>query len=247
MAINSYDVSSRPVRWFDLQGLADPVPEGRLARDVDRGRRIGIALSHTLYRMTIRGEEQIPSTGPVVFVSNHTAFMDGPILFGRLPRRVSFLVKSEALVGPLGWLLRTVGQYSINRHVPSRQVLLAALAQLRAGGAVGIFPEGQRTAGLVRSVFPGAGWLAARSGATVVPIALRGTARPVTRTAPRLQPRVHARIGKPFAVTQGGSKKAVAAATDEIQQNLSALVTVLDNELRVVEQLRNARGGRKRP
>jgi len=229
---------SLPVRWFRLGGDGDPVPESIKPRNVDRGRRIGIALSHLLYRMEIRGEENIPASGRLVVVANHTAFMDGPMLFGRLPRRISFLVKAEVLRGPLGWLLRTVGQYAINRAAPQRDVLLASLAQLKAGGVIGVFPEGQRTTGEVSTVFRGAGWLAVRAGSTVVPVAIRGTARPAGRRIPRLLPRVRVRVGEPFDIPQGASKLAIDAATATIQQRLATLVTQLDTEL--------ARSGRGR-
>ena len=222
---------SLPVRWRRLGGDADPVPDWTTPRNMDRGRHIGIALSHLLYRMHIRGEENIPPAGPLVVVSNHTAFMDGPMLFGRLPRRISFLVKAEVLRGPLGWLLRTVGQYAINRAAPQREVLLASLAPLKAGGAIGIFPEGQRTAGAVSTVFHGAGWLAARAGAAVVPVALRGTARPVGRRVPRFRPRVRVRVGEAFDIPRGAGKLAVEAATSTIQQRLAVLVSQLDAEI----------------
>ena len=108
---------------------------------------------------------------------------------------MSFLVKAEAVKGPLGWLLINVGQYALVRGVPDREPLLKALAQLKAGGAIGIFPEGTRGAGNVETVFAGAGWLAARAGAAVVPVAIRGTDRPAGRKRRRFRPR-GARAGR---------------------------------------------------
>src|SRR4029077_13446169 len=141
-------------------------------------RRIGIAVGLLCYRMHIHGMGRVPSQGSLVVVANHQMFMDGAVLFGALTRRVSFLVKAEAVKGPLGWLLTNVGQYAVVRGVPDREPLLHALSQLKAGGAIGIFPDGTRGAGNVETVFAGAGWLAARSGAAVVPVAIRGTDRP---------------------------------------------------------------------
>jgi 1-acyl-sn-glycerol-3-phosphate acyltransferase len=219
------------VRWFRLGGAADPTPADSGPKGMDRGRRIGIALSLGLYRMHIDGMDRLPATGAVVVVANHQNFMDGAVLFGALTRRVSFLVKAEAVKGPLGWLLINVGQYALVREVPDREPLLKALAQLRSGGAIGIFPEGTRGAGNVETVFAGAGWLAARSGASVVPVAIRGTDRPANRRRRRFRPAVHVLVGDPFPVPQGGGKTAVTAATEAIRVQLAALVARLDAEI----------------
>jgi 1-acyl-sn-glycerol-3-phosphate acyltransferase len=215
------------VRWHHLGGELDPAPENIKPRNVDRGRRIGIALTHAMYRLDIRHAQRTPQNGPLVVVANHSAFMDGPVLFGNLPRRVSFLVKAEAVKGALGWLLRTVGQYAIDRDAPQRTVLIDALAQLKAGGAIGVFPEGTRGAGDVNDVFNGAGWLAVRAGATVLPVALRGTARDGGHR--RWRPRVHVLVGEPFEVPAGAGRTAIERTTARVQESLVALVAELDS------------------
>ena len=218
------------MRWIHLGGTHDPTPEHTGPKGMDRGRRIGIALSLVMYRMRIHGMGRLPAQGSLVVVANHQNFMDGAVLFGALTRRVSFLGKAEAVKGPLGWLLINVGQYAVVRGVPDRQPLLQALSQLKAGGAIGIFPEGTRGAGNVETVFAGAGWLAARAGAAVVPVAIRGTDRPANARR-RFRPAVRVLVGEPFPVEQGGGRKAVAAATDAIQVHLAALVASLDAEI----------------
>ena len=215
------------MRWRHLGGSGDPTPPHTGPKGMDRGRRIGIVVNLLTYRVRLHHAERIPTTGPVVVVANHQHLMDGAVLFGCLPRRVSFLVKAEAVKGPLGWLLTNVGQYSIVRGVPDREPLLQALAQLEAGGAIGIFPEGGRGDGNVDSVFAGAGWLAARAGAPVVPVAIRGTVRP-PGSRRRFRPPVTALVGQPFSVPVGGGRKPVAEATEAIRVNLAALVQELD-------------------
>jgi 1-acyl-sn-glycerol-3-phosphate acyltransferase len=59
---------------------------------MDRGRRIGIVVNLLTYRLRLRHAERVPSTGPLVIVANHQHLMDGAVLFGCLPRRVSFLI-----------------------------------------------------------------------------------------------------------------------------------------------------------
>lgn len=210
-----------------LPGRADPTPAVTTGVKVDIGRRIGVVTKLVSYRMRIDGAERIPADGPVLFVVNHSSALDGPVLFGALPRRVSFLVKAEMFRGAVGWVLTTVGQYGLQRDIPDRAPLLNALAQLKAGGAIGIFPEGTRGEGGVESVFNGAGWLACRSGAQIVPIAMRGTHRPAG-TGRRYRPRVDVLVGEVFTVPPGAGRTAVAAATDRIRDTLKELVTALD-------------------
>jgi 1-acyl-sn-glycerol-3-phosphate acyltransferase len=218
------------MRWRYLGGSDDPTPEHAGHKGMDRGRRIGITLSLLMYRQKVTGMGRVPATGPLVVVANHSNFWDGPVLFGSLPRRVSFLIKAEAVTGPLGWLLRNVGQYAIHREVPDRKPLLAALSQLKAGGAIGIFPEGTRGDGNVQNVSGGAGWLAARAGAAVLPVAVRGTARP-EGVGRRFRPPVRVLVGEPFPIPAGAGKTAVDAATNLIRDRLSALVIQLDEQI----------------
>lgn len=219
------------MRWRHLGGSADPSAPHSSPKAMDRGRRIGIVVNTTLYRVRVRHADRIPDHGPVVVVANHQHLLDGAVLFGCLPRRVSFLVKAEAVKGALGWLLTAVGQYAIVRGTPDREPLLQALAQLKAGGVIGIFPEGTRGAGNVDTVFAGAGWLAARAGAPVVPIAIRGTVRPTGSRRRRFRPVVTVLVGEPFTVPAGGGRKPVAEATEAIRVNLAALVSELDAQL----------------
>lgn len=218
------------MRWLHLGGETDPTPERAGRKGMDRGRRIGIALSLLMYRQRVTGAGRVPASGPLVVVANHSNFFDGPVLFGSLPRRVSFLIKAEAVTGPMGWLLRNVGQYAIHRDVPDRKPLLEALSQLKAGGAIGVFPEGTRGDGRVQNISGGAGWLAARAGAAVLPVAVRGTARP-DGSGRRFRPRVRVLIGDPFPIPAGTGRKAVDAATDLIRDRLSSLVIQLDEAI----------------
>ena len=217
---------SRRTLWL-RGGAADPVPAVTTPTKVDIGRWIGVVVAHSTYRVRIDGLERIPADRPTLFVVNHSSAMDGPALFGLLPRRVSFLVKAEMFHGFVGWVLTSVGQYGLNRDVPDRAPMLAALAQLKDGGAVGIFPEGTRGEGGVDAVFNGAGWLACRSGAQIVPIAMRGTYRAPGEKR-RFRPRVRVLVGEPFSVPVGAGRTAVNAATEAIRGTLKQLVSDLD-------------------
>ena len=62
-----------------------------------------------------RGQGNVPETGPVIFASNHIGWLDGPLLFARLPRPAHALVKEEEFTGRHGRLLKFVGQIKVSR------------------------------------------------------------------------------------------------------------------------------------
>jgi len=122
-------------------------------------------LARGLARMTVAGLENVPASGPVVLAVNHRDFLDGPLLFAFVHRPVAFLTKSEAYTRRSAPLLATTGQIPLVRTRPDVAAVRSALRVLRAGGVVGVFPEGTRGDGLVRTAKPGVGYFALRTGA----------------------------------------------------------------------------------
>lgn len=186
-------------------------------------RGIGRVLAAALARVTVTGD--LPD-GPVLLAVNHTALVDGPLLYGLLPRPAAFLVKAEVFRGPLAALLRHTAQIPVRRGTVERAPLRAALTRLGAGGIVGVFPEGTRGDGDVAQFRHGIAYLALRSGAPVVPVAVHGTRR--RRGRARLvphRPPVLVAIGPPLHLSKGpASRRTVAAAASEIHRTLAAHV-----------------------
>jgi 1-acyl-sn-glycerol-3-phosphate acyltransferase len=104
--------------------------------------------------------------------------------------------------------------------------LRAALAALKAGGIVGVFPEGTRGDGDVSQVRHGIAYLAVRSGAPVVPVAVHGTReRRGRRILVPQRPPVSVAFGPPLHLSAGpASRRTVAAAAGEIHRTLAAHV-----------------------
>ncbi len=182
-----------------------------------------------MFRVRARGVSRIPLEGPVVVVANHSSMADGPILFGVLPRRVVFLIKQEMFQGVVGTLLRKIGQLAVRRGAPDRAPLLAAQKVLRAGGVVGVFPEGTRGTGDVAEAQAGAAWLARSTGAVVVPVACRGTLRPAG-TRRRFRPVVDVLVGEPFELPNDRGRQALVKATEQVRDRLATLVAELDSQ-----------------
>lgn len=203
------------------------LPDGASARLHDFGRWIGRWVFRLLYRMRVSGRKCVPHRGAVVLVANHSAFVDGPLLFGLLGRRSVFLVKAEMFRGAVGWILRRIGQLPVRRGEPERTPLLVAVRILRAGGVVGVFPEGTRGGGDMANVHHGAAWLARSADALVLPVACRGTRRP-DGAGRRWRPRVDVLFGEPIALPAGRGRAALAAATELMRAELAGLVAELD-------------------
>jgi 1-acyl-sn-glycerol-3-phosphate acyltransferase len=180
-----------------------------------------------MYRLHWHGARRVPPAGPVVLVANHSAFVDGPLLFGTAGRRAVFLVKQEMFSGPLKWALPRIGQLAVHRGRPDRAPLLAAQGVLRGGGMVAVFPEGTRGVGDAAQARNGAAWLARSTGALVAPVVIRGTRRP-DGLGRRLRPRVDILVGEPFTVDGERGRAGLAAATEQIRAALAALVDELD-------------------
>ncbi|MCI2422812.1 1-acyl-sn-glycerol-3-phosphate acyltransferase [Saccharopolyspora sp. K220] len=205
----------------------ETLPEGASARLHRFGQWISRRIVRLPFRVRIHGAQRIPRSGPVVLVANHSSLIDGPLLFGMIPRSAVFLIKQEMFRGPLGWFLRRIGQVGVRRGEPDRTPLLAAVRVLRAGGLVGVFPEGTRGAGDMASAQHGAAWLARASGAKVLPVACRGTRRPEGRGR-RLLPRIDVLFGEPITVPTGKGRTGLVAATDAVRTELVELIAELD-------------------
>ena len=118
-------------------------------------RRLAHALIKRYYpKIQITGAENIPKTGPVLFCANHPNSLIDPVLIGIAARRpVSFMAKAPLFKTPLlGSVMKALGMVPAYRgQDDARQVkkntqsLNRVVEGLKAGRAMGIFPEGMST------------------------------------------------------------------------------------------------------
>jgi 1-acyl-sn-glycerol-3-phosphate acyltransferase len=129
-------------------------------------------------RLTVRGVENFHKHPVAVYASNHTSYMDTPVIFATLPFQFRILAKSELWSIPfIGWYLARSGQIPIDTATGSSSLasLGAGVKALRSGMPLFVFPEGSRTPdGELRKFLAGAAFLAIRAQVPIVPIALSG-------------------------------------------------------------------------
>jgi 1-acyl-sn-glycerol-3-phosphate acyltransferase len=132
----------------------------------------------SLAKLVIEGAENLQKHAVAVYASNHTSYMDTPVVFAALPFQFRILAKKTLWQWPLiGWYLQRSGQMPIDIANPHATLssLGGAVKALRAGMPLFVFPEGGRTTtGELQPFLSGAAYLAIRAQVPLVPIALRG-------------------------------------------------------------------------
>jgi 1-acyl-sn-glycerol-3-phosphate acyltransferase len=158
-------------------------------------------------RLRVEGAEHVPATGPLLLASNHLSITDSTFLPMAVARHVTFMAKAEYFTGrgPFGrfvsWFMSRDGQVAVDRDDKRAAVasLDTCLDVLRGGNAFAIYPEGTRSPdGRLYRGRTGVAWLALKSGAPVVPVAMFGTDRVLPPGAVIPRPaRVRIVFGKP--------------------------------------------------
>ncbi|QYY37087.1 AMP-binding protein [Ruficoccus sp. ZRK36] len=128
-----------------------------------------------IYRLRIRGLENLPREGGALVVCNHVSYVDALLLAAVSPRPIRFLSAEYLQKVPLlGLFLRWAQAIPVSPE-RSKEAIRTAAECLRRGELVGIFPEGKLSRdGRVGTFKPGFELIARRGGAPVVPVSLGG-------------------------------------------------------------------------
>lgn len=176
--------------------------------------------------MRVSGLANRPAAGPYIVVANHTNWLDPPVIEFALGVAIRFMAKEEAFDTPvLGGLMRAKGCFPVRRGDADRRALQTCLGVLAAGRPLGFFPEGTRSRdGVMRKAHPGIGFLAIRSGAALLPVAVVGTHERAI-IGPR-RGRIEVRVGAPFFAADliGAGRPDEQALTDAIMTRVAALL-----------------------
>lgn len=171
-----------------------------------------IGVARTLFfaeglKFTVRGAENIPAKGGAVVVVNHTGYMD--FTYAGLPARthkryIRYMAKAEVFKHPVaGPILRAM------KHIPTdraagKRAYDAAVADLRGGELVGVFPEATISRSFeIKSFKSGAARMAIEAQVPIIPMAIWGSQRVWTKGYPkhlgRTNTPINIVVGEPIA------------------------------------------------
>jgi 1-acyl-sn-glycerol-3-phosphate acyltransferase len=185
------------------------------------------------WRIRLRGAENLPDGGPAILCPNHTSVLDSFLLPAVLPRRITFVGKSEYLDD---WKTRhlfpALGMIPIDRSGgdAAQRALDTAARVLDQGELFGIYPEGTRSRdGKLRRGRTGAARLALRTGAPLVPVGIVGTReiQPPGARFPRLFRACAITLGRPIDPGRyrgrGDDRMVLRQMTDELMFEIRSL------------------------
>jgi 1-acyl-sn-glycerol-3-phosphate acyltransferase len=190
-----------------------------------------------VFRPRLRGLENVPKDGGVIFASNHLSFIDSVFLPLVVGRPIRFLAKSDYFEGKgvKGWFTRQffygIGQLPIDRSGgrASEASLATGLRVLEKGEQLGIYPEGTRSPdGRLYRGRTGVARMILEGRVPVVPVAMIDTekAMPTGTFLPKVR-RIGIVFGEPldFSRFEGleGDRFVLRSITDEIMYELSRI------------------------
>ena len=188
-------------------------------------------VNRAYFRVSVEGADVVPATGAVILAPVHRSNIDFLVVSEVSKRKLFYMAKDSLWRAPrFGTFLESIGAFPVHREGADRLALDRSQDVLERGEALILFPEGTRRSGpVVEELHEGAAFLAARTGAPIVPIGIGGSdlAMPKGKILPKpltIQVVIGPAIPPPPR-TGGGrvSRSSVHAATDDLVAKLQAV------------------------
>ncbi len=144
---------------------------------------ISIPLLKVLFRLEVKGRENIPKRGGVILAAHHESFLDPVVASISSPRQVYFLAREELFeIKFFSGFIRRLNAMPISRERMQVSIVKKSLEILRKGGVLLLFPEGTRSpVGTIAEGKRGVGLIASHANAPVIPVFIKGSGQALPR------------------------------------------------------------------
>ena len=136
-----------------------------------------------LFRVKTYGQENIEKGKSYILCANHVSNWDPPILYSATKRPMYMMAKEELFKNKfIYWIANKVNVFPVKRGKQDIESIKKSLKVLNENKILAIFPEGTRN-GIKKNgkIQNGPAYLAARSGAEIVPVKIEGSFKPFTK------------------------------------------------------------------
>jgi 1-acyl-sn-glycerol-3-phosphate acyltransferase len=162
--------------WLSARLLENP------RGDVEMGIAfaVGRIYARLWHHLRVDGREHIPSSrepGPLIVVANHTAGVDPFLIQVAVPFEVRWMMARDMMAPILDGVWTWADVIAVDRSGKDTTSARQAIAHVRAGKVLGVFPEGrlERPQRHLLPFLPGLGLIVKRTGARVLPVIIEGT------------------------------------------------------------------------
>lgn len=177
------------------------------ARDVIAFKIVKFAFRIALFicgtKIDVKGLENIPRNTPVLYVGNHSSYMDILLGYRYVPGLTGFIAKKEIKKVPgLNWWMYLMNCLFLDREDPRAglQTILEACEKIGNGISIFVFPEGTRSkTGELGDFKEGTFKIASKTKCPIVPVALTNTVSVFEKQFPKIRPaKVTINFGEPI-------------------------------------------------
>ena len=151
------------------------------------------------FRISVHGVENVPASGGVIIASNHASYLDPPLIGVPVEQReVRYMARDTLFRNPIAsWIFHHIGVVPLSREKGDIGAIKTAIALLKGGACVCLFPEGTRTLdGQLQTPKGGIGFLISKAAVPVVPVYIGGSFEAFPKGAKKI-------LSHPITVTYG--------------------------------------------
>lgn len=129
-----------------------------------------------MYRIKVKGKENIPKNSKIIFAANHVSEMDPPFVACAVNRHIAFMAKKELFENDVrSWIIQRLGAFSVDREKPEIATFKTVKDIFQTNWPLGIFPEGgTKKNKKIEDIRRGFVAIAKHAKADIVPVSIVG-------------------------------------------------------------------------